>query len=244
VNPREANLPAELEVIDLGRLPYGEAYDEQIRQRDGLIAARQAGASEEPMRLLLVEHDPVITISRRLGAREHLVASEAELARMGIAVCETDRGGDITYHGPGQLVAYPILDLQRLDLGVATYMRVLEEIIIRTVARFGIEGHRDPGATGVWVDEASDTPPGASGGAKIAALGIRVSRWVTMHGLALNVATNLEHFRAIVPCGLAGRRVTSLRHLLRAAAPSMDDVKRALVEEFAAAVSGCLASAR
>ncbi len=239
MNPR-----AELEVIDLGRLPYGEAYQEQIRQRDGLIAARQAGVADEPMRLLLVEHDPVITISRRPGAREHLVASATELARMGIAICETDRGGDITYHGPGQLVAYPILDLQRLDLGVSAYMRLLEEIVICSLARLGIEGHRDPGATGVWVDHAGAGSAGEAGGAKIAALGIRVSRWVTMHGLALNVTTNLEHFGAIVPCGLAGRQVTSLRALLGAAAPSMEVVKRTLVEEFAAAVSGRLALTR
>jgi len=196
------------------------------------------------MRLLLVEHDPVITISRRPGAREHLVASPGELSRLGIEVGETDRGGDITYHGPGQVVAYPILDLQRLDLGVGAYMRLLEEIVIHTIARYGVQGHRDPGATGVWVDDPRDVATGRANSAKIAALGIRVSRWVTMHGLALNVATNLDHFRAIVPCGLTGRPVTSLRHLLGDTAPSMDDVKQSLAEEFRAAVSGRLASAR
>lgn len=239
MNPR-----AELEIIDLGRLAYGEAYDEQVRQRDALIAAREAGAPDEPMPLLLVEHDPVITVGRRPGAWDHLVASDVELARMGIAVCETDRGGDITYHGPGQLVAYPILDLQRLGLGVTAYMRLLEAIVIRTVARCGVQAHRDSRATGVWVDDASAESSGAARGAKLAALGVRVSRWVTIHGVALNVSTNLDHFRAIVPCGLVGRRVTSLQALLGDAAPSMDAVKRALVEEFRAAVRACLASAR
>ncbi len=241
-----AKLRGELEVIDLGRMRYIQAYDEQIRQREALIAARERGAGDEPMRLLLVEHEPVITVSRRPGAQDHLIASSAELYSMGIEVCETDRGGDITYHGPGQLVAYPILDLRRLDLGVAAYMRLLETIIIRTVARFGVEAHRDPGATGVWVEEGPSAAPRGegSGGAKIAALGIRVSRWVTMHGLALNVSTSLDHFRTIVPCGLVGRPVTSLQRLLGGAAPSMDEVKSVLVEEFSGAVSGCLASAR
>lgn len=240
-----ANLRGELEVIDLGRLGYAEAYDEQIRWRDALVAARERGSADEPMRLLLVEHGPVITVSRRPGSQDHLIASSAELAGMGIEVCETDRGGDITYHGPGQLVAYPIFDLRRLDLGVAAYMRLLEEIIIRTMARFGVQAHRDPGATGVWVDDGpDDVPRSEGGGAKIAALGIRVSRWVTMHGVALNISTNLDHFRTIVPCGLVGRPVTSLQRLLGDAAPSMDEVKSALVEEFAGAVSGCLASAR
>lgn len=244
MNSRETNLRAELEIIDLGRLPYAQSYAEQIRQRDALIAAREAGAADEPMRLLLVEHDPVITVSRRPGARENLVASDAELARMGIAVCETDRGGDITYHGPGQLVAYPILDLQRLGVGVAGYMRLLEGIVIRTIARFGVQGHRDPGATGVWVLDGPESAPPDMRSAKIAALGIRVRRWVTMHGLALNVKTNLDHFRTIVPCGLVGRPVTSLEQLLGDAAPMMDEVKRALVEEFAAAISVCRAAAR
>ncbi len=227
-----------LEVIDLGRMAYAPAYEMQVKHRDALVEARQRGAGDEPMRLLLVEHEPVITVSRRPGADRHLIASPAELNRLGIEVCETDRGGDITYHGPGQIVAYPILDLQRLDLGVAAYMRLLEGIIIRTLARFEIEAKRDPGATGVWVDDPAAGTGGRPVAAKIAALGIRVSRWITMHGLALNVATNLDHFRAIVPCGLVGRPVTSMRRLLGEASPTVDEVKAAMVEEFRAAVNG------
>ncbi len=227
-----------LRVIDLGRLAYVPAYDVQVEHREAMIAARRRGAADEPMRLLLVEHDPVITVSRRPGAERHLIASPSELTRLGIEVCETDRGGDITYHGPGQIVAYPILDLQRLHLGVAAYMRLLEEIIIRALARFGIEAARDPAATGVWVDDPAAGISGRPAAAKIAALGIRVSRWITTHGLALNVATNLDHFGAIVPCGLVGRPVTSMKRLLGDAAPSMNEVKAVLVEEFRAAVSG------
>lgn len=219
-------------------MAYAPAYEMQVKHRDALVEARQRGAGDEPMRLLLVEHEPVITVSRRPGADRHLVASSAELNRLGIEVRETDRGGDITYHGPGQIVAYPILDLQRLDLGVAAYMRLLEGIIIRTLARFGIEAKRDPGATGVWVDDPHGSIDGGAASAKIAALGIRVSRWITMHGLALNVATNLDHFRAIVPCGLVGRPVTSMRRLLGEASPTVDEVKAAMVEEFRAAVNG------
>jgi len=233
-----------LQVIDLGRMGYAPAYEVQVQHREALVAARSQGDGEEPMCLLLVEHDPVITVSRRPGAGRHLIASPAELTRLGIEVCETDRGGDITYHGPGQIVAYPILDLQRLHLGVAAYLRLLEEIIIRTLARFGIEAKRDPAATGVWVDDPTAGIDGGAASAKIAALGIRVSRWVTMHGLALNVATNLDHYRAIVPCGLVGRSVTSLQRLLGDAAPAMDEVKVALVEEFRTAVSERSATVR
>ncbi len=241
---------AELEVIDLGRMRYARAYQQQIRRRDALLAARQRGQADGVMFLLLVEHEPVITVSRRPGAGRHLIAPPAELARLGIEVCETDRGGDITYHGPGQLVVYPILDLQRLGLGVAAYMRWLEGIVIVVLARFGVRGHRDACATGVWVGGAGDScggggvDGGGGGGAKICALGIRVGRWITMHGLALNVSTDLDHFRTIVPCGLADRTVTSLRQLLGDAAPSMDQVKAAMVEEFSAAIRACAAPAR
>lgn len=179
------------------------------------------------MHLLLVEHDPpVITISARKTARQHLVATPDMLARAGVEVCETDRGGDITYHGPGQLVVYPILDLNTLGLRLHGYMRLLEQVVIDTLARFGIEGHRDEAATGVWV-----------GDSKICAMGVRVSRWVTMHGLALNVTTNLDHFDLIVPCGLVGRGVTSMARELGEACPSMDEVKEALASCFSARVA-------
>jgi lipoyl(octanoyl) transferase len=135
---------------------------------------------------------------------------------------ETDRGGDITYHGPGQLVAYPILDLNHLNLRLHEYMRLLEGVVIEACATWGVEGHRDEGATGVWVR-------GEEGqSAKVCAMGVRVRRWVSMHGLAINVSTDLNHFDLIVACGLAGRSVTSLKALLGEAAPGMDEVKSVL----------------
>lgn len=220
-----------LTVIDLGRLPYVPAYEAQQRHHAAVVAARDAG-SPETGRLLFVEHvPPVITISRRPDARKHLIATPDMLALAGVEIAETDRGGDITYHGPGQLVAYPILDLNTLALNLHAYMRFLEDAVIATLARFGIEGTREQGATGVWVNEpraqARETVP-----AKICAMGVRVKRWVAMHGLALNITTNLDHFNLIVPCGLAGRRATSLKTLLGDRCPTMDDVKRALAAEF------------
>ena len=212
----------ELEFQDLGRMPYAEAYAWQRDLLAEVIAARGSGGR---MAVLLVEHDPpVITVSRRRGAREHLVASPAQLAAAGVEVAETDRGGDITYHGPGQLVVYPILDLNALGLRLHGYMRFLESVVIEVLAGFGVVGHRDPCATGVWVG--GDDGHGAR---KICAMGVRVSRWVSMHGLALNVSTNLDHFDLIVPCGLAGRPVTSLAREVPAAPPGLADVRRRMV---------------
>jgi len=178
------------------------------------------------MTVFLLEHaPPVVTVTKRVGAAEHVLASDALLARHGIERVETDRGGDVTYHGPGQLVAYPILDLQRLGLKVHPYVRWLEQCIIDTLADDGLAGLRDPSATGVWV---------GSGGAperKIAAIGVRLSRFASMHGFALNVAPDLAHFGLIVPCGLQ-RPVTSLAHELGGRAPSVDAVKRRVADWF------------
>jgi lipoyl(octanoyl) transferase len=218
-----------LTVVDLGRLAYEPALALQRERLSEVVAGRDG---DGPMFLLLVEHDPpVITVSRRQGARRHLVATPEQIAAAGVELCETDRGGDITYHGPGQLVAYPILDLNRLHLRLHSYMRMLEQIVIDTLARFGVDGHRDPEATGVWVK-----PTAGGADRKIAAMGVRVSRWVSMHGLAMNVSTNLDHFDLIVPCGLAGRGVTSLQAERGKAAPSMDEAKAQLVDIFGAAV--------
>jgi lipoate-protein ligase B len=218
-----------IEVRDLGRMPYAEALALQRRLQQEVIATRGGGADPAQVgRLLFVEHDPpVVTVSRRASARRHVIATAEELARAGVELAETDRGGDVTYHGPGQLVVYPILDLNALGLGLHGYMRALEDVVIAVLAAFGVAGARDPGATGVWVD-----------GAKICAMGVRVSRWVSMHGLALNVRTNLAHFDLIVPCGLAGRRVTSLERELRDGCPAMDDVKRAMEDAFRAWTRG------
>jgi lipoyl(octanoyl) transferase len=208
-----------LPVVDLGRMPYAKAFDAQQAHHAEVLAARDT-PSPIPGRLLLVEHDPVITITRRPGASDHLLADPARLAALGIAVAPTDRGGDITYHGPGQVVVYPIVDLNALGFRLHDYMRALEAAVIDTVAAYGLAAVREPGATGVWTRPAPDAPP-----AKIAAMGVRVRRWVTLHGLALNVTTDLSHFDTIVPCGLAGRAVTSLARELGDACPPIARVK-------------------
>ncbi len=215
-----------LEVIDLDRMAYQEAWDAQRRHHAEVLAARERGEPEIG-RILLVEHEPVITVTKRPGAIAHLLASPELLARHGVELVQTDRGGDITYHGPGQLVCYPIIDLQRLHLRLHEYMRLLEQAVIDTIAVFGVTGERDPGATGVWVRRGETEPA-----RKICAMGVRVSRWISMHGLALNVTTNLDNFGLIVPCGLAGRSVTSLNALLGDACPPMERVKVELVSSL------------
>jgi lipoyl(octanoyl) transferase len=229
-----------LMVRDLGRLRYADAFTLQKQAQEEVIATRhdQDGA----MQLLLVEHDPpVVTISRRPGAAKHLVASDQQLRSAGVEVAETDRGGDITYHGPGQLVVYPILDLNRLNLRLNSYLRFLEQIIIDVLAEFEIHGQRDDCATGVWVQSNDHSRPHGFSEAvcnadrptsKIAAIGVRVSRWVSMHGLALNVTTNLDHFNLIVPCGLAGRTVTSMQRELGERCPAMTEVKDSMKRRF------------
>ncbi len=212
-------------------MAYAPAYEAQSRHAAEVLASRDAAAPEAG-RLLLVEHDPpVITVPRRPGARRHLIAGEGELNRAGVQVVETDRGGDITYHGPGQLVAYPILDLNHLVLGLHAYMRLLEQCAIDVCEACGVAGERQTGCTGVWARCGGES---AGEPAKICAIGVRVRRWVSMHGLALNVSTNLDHFGFIVPCGLAGRSVTSLAKELGDRRPTMAKVKRLLVEAFEA----------
>jgi len=214
---------------DLGRMAYAAAYERQVAAVDEVLGWREAAASNAivPLgRVFFVEHDPVVTVSRRPEARQHLIATPELLALHGVAVAETDRGGDITYHGPGQLVAYPIIDLNRLNLGLHEHMRLLEEAVIRTCATFGVRTMRDPKATGVWTMR-NETPH-----AKICALGVRVRKWITMHGLAINVTTNLDHFNLIVPCGLVDRPVTSLDRELAPTAPAMDAVKATLADHL------------
>jgi lipoate-protein ligase B len=205
-----------LVVRSLGVVPYPLALD---RQRD-LVTARQAG--DTPDHLLLLEHPAVITIGVRGRAHpHHLLVSRATLRDEGIEVYDVARGGDITYHGPGQLVGYPVLSLKPDRCDVHRYVADLEEVLIRTAASFGVEAGRVPGMTGVWV-----------GNDKLGAIGVRLSRWVTSHGFAFNVSTNLDHFRFIVPCGLEGRGVTSLERLLETP-PTRAEVEEALVAEFA-----------
>lgn len=192
-----------LRVIELGAISYGEAFALQKE----LCEERRAGAI--PDTLLLLEHPPTITLGRNAD-RSHVLASAAELAERGIEVVETDRGGDVTYHGPGQLVGYPILNLNapphRPDLH--RYFRQMEEALIRALQGFGIAGERFDGHTGVWVAREGGSPE------KIAAMGVRVSRWITRHGFALNVCPDLSHFDAIVPCGIHDYGVTSMARVL------------------------------
>ena len=209
--------PGRLEVRRLGQVPYLKAVDGQRR----LVEARKR--DEIPDQLLLLEHPSVITVGvsgRR--HRENLLVSPAELARRNIDLLEVSRGGDVTYHGPGQLVGYPILDLKPDRCDVHRYVRDLEEALMRTVARFGVTAGRVRGLTGIWV-----------GNEKLAAIGVRLSRWVTSHGFALNVTTQLEAFELIVPCGIRGRGVTSLERLL-GVPPAWSDLEAVSAEELAA----------
>jgi lipoyl(octanoyl) transferase len=210
-----------LSVRRLGTISYEDGLVLQAK----LVEERRAGAI--PDTLLLLQHPPVITlgVKTRRGPN-HIVATDEALAEEGVTVHETGRGGDVTYHGPGQLVGYPILDLAPDRKDVHVYVRDIEEMLIRTAASFGIDAKRVPGLTGVWVG-----PDGRE--EKLAAIGIRISRWITSHGFALNVSTNLEHFNLIVPCGIADRQVTSLEKLLGrhvAIAEAEQAVERAFLE--------------
>jgi lipoyl(octanoyl) transferase len=224
-----------LRVIDLGRISYAAAYARQEAEAAAVLADREAGRPRIGT-LFLLEHNPVVTVSRRAGAAANLLGSPEVFAAMGVEVRETDRGGDVTYHGPGQLVGYAILDLNLLRLGLHEYMRLLEQSVIDAAAAWGVVGERDPSATGVWVKT------GAEPAAKLCAFGVRVRRWVSMHGLGLNVDPDMRHFGLIVPCGLAGRPVTSLRAVLGTRAPSMDEVKRVVTASLARHLEERLAS--
>jgi lipoyl(octanoyl) transferase len=199
----------------LGLVPYGEALDLQKT----LVEERRAGSV--PDLLLLLQHPPVITLGVRRDSRSHVIASDGQLAMHGIDVHEAGRGGDVTYHGPGQIVGYPILDLRPDRCDVHRYVRDLEEVMIRVCADYGVAAHRVDGLTGAWV-----------GTAKIGAIGVRISRWITSHGFAFNVNTRLEDFQLIVPCGIADRGVTSLRQLLGKEL-SIEDVEDRFIRRFA-----------
>jgi lipoyl(octanoyl) transferase len=199
----------------LGLVPYDDAL--VLQQR--LVEDRRQ--DRIPDQLLLLQHPPVITLgvnARR--SREHVRATDQALADEGVALFETGRGGDVTYHGPGQLVGYPILDLKPDRCDVRRYVRDLEAVLIAVAAAFGVHAGRVAGLTGVWV-----------GDAKLAAIGVRISRWITSHGFAFNVSTNLDHFNLIVPCGIADRGVTSLARLLGREVP-LGEVERATVRAF------------
>jgi lipoyl(octanoyl) transferase len=205
-----------VQVVRWGRTTYADALARQAE----LQSARLAGAA--PDTLVLTEHEPVFTVGLRTGAAKHLVWDAATREREGVVVHETNRGGDITYHGPGQLVAYPIVSLDaRRDLHA--YLRFLEDVLIATVARHGIAAARREGLTGIWIGER-----------KLAAIGVSARRWVTMHGVALNVAPDLRHFGGIVPCGIAAAEgtVTSLAVESGARCPSLEQAGEEFAEEF------------
>jgi lipoyl(octanoyl) transferase len=204
-----------MEVRRLGRVSYADGLELQAK----LVARRQAG--EVPDTLLLLEHEPVFTLGRN-ARRENVLLSEEALQERGFAVFDTGRGGDVTYHGPGQVVGYPILDLSPDRRDVHRYVRDLEEVMIRTCADYGATALRIAGLTGTWV-----------GQDKIGAIGVRIARWVTSHGFAFNVSTDLAPFSLIVPCGIQNRGVTSLERLLGRSVP-LDEVMDRLTGHLAA----------
>lgn len=204
-----------VEFRHLGSMAYQEAWDyqEELLQqnleikknnRDKELAGVSEGLEQTHNHFLLVEHPPVFTLGKS-GHMENLLVNNEYLKSKGISFYKTNRGGDITYHGPGQIVGYPILDLERLKPDIVLYMRNLEEVIIRTLAEYGIVADRSAGETGVWLDQ--DIPHKAR---KICAMGVRTSRWITMHGFALNVNTDLSYFNLIIPCGIQNKQVTSM----------------------------------
>ena len=214
----------QLEIRRLGLVGYDEALE---LQRE-LVEARRA--NRVPDLLLLLEHAPVITLGVRSEvARANVITTGERLAELGIEVHETGRGGDVTYHGPGQIVGYPILDLRPDRCDVHKYVRDLEEVMIRTCADFGISAGRIAGLTGTWV-----------GADKIGAIGIRISRWITSHGFAFNVRTDLDHFKLIVPCGISDRGVTSLERVTGRTI-ALDEVQDALVRRFSEVFERCAA---
>lgn len=208
-----------LRVRRIGRIDYPASLE---LQRE-LVEARRANAISDT--LLLVEHPPVITLgARNRVSTSHIVASETQLREQSVTVHETGRGGDVTYHGPGQLVGYPILDLRPDRCDVHRYVRDLEEVLILALHRFGVVGRRLQGLSGVWVGDTGREE-------KIAAIGVRISRWITSHGFALNISTDLDHFRLIVPCGIADRGVTSIDRITGRQV-SRHDVEDAVIDAF------------
>lgn len=206
--------------VDLGPMNYRAAWDRQIQEHDQVLA----GGEET---VLFVEHDPVITFGRRPGVAKHLLASAQQLEAMGVQVVESDRGGDITFHGPGQLVVYPIIRLSDHHLSVSGYVHRLEALVIEALSALGIkEAFADPSAPGIWV-------PQEPSPAKVCAVGVRIRRGVSMHGIALNVTTDLRYFDLIIPCGLAGRRATSLSELLPDRLWAMGEVRDAMTSVLA-----------
>lgn len=216
-------------VTDLGAKDYKETWDFQEEVFNSIIDIKNKNREKEnkditPNYLLFVEHPNVYTLGKS-GKYSHLLISEEELAQKNATFYKIDRGGDITYHGPGQIVGYPILDLDNFFTDIHKYLRFLEEVIIKTLADYGIKGERSPGETGVWIDV------GTPFARKICAMGVRASRWVTMHGFAFNINADLSYFNYIIPCGIVDKSVTSLNQELGKNIP-LQEVKEKIKFHF------------
>jgi len=214
---------------DLGSRNYKEVWDYQTQLLEKTIALKRANRAENkneatPNYFLYVEHPHVYTLGKS-GDMSNLLINEDELVKKGAVFYKINRGGDITYHGPGQIVGYPILDLENFFTDIHKYLRLLEEVIVKTLAEYGLKGTRSEGETGVWLDV------GTPFARKICAMGIRSSRWVTMHGFALNVNTNLGYFDNIIPCGIKGKAVTSLELELNRKV-DLEEVKEKILKHF------------
>ena len=217
-------------VKDLGHKDYKETWDYQESLFEEIVELKRKNRAENtevptPNYFLFVEHPHVYTLGKS-GHIENLLIDEAALAKKGASFYKINRGGDITYHGPGQIVGYPIIDLENFFTDIHKYLRSLEEVIIRTLADYGIKGERSEGETGVWLDV------GTPFARKICAMGVRASRWVTMHGFALNVNTDLGYFDNIIPCGIRGKAVTSLNVELSKEKIDTEEVKRYILKHF------------
>lgn len=211
-----------IEIIHWGRIPYAEAWHKQQALFDARLQAKQEGNNSLPDLLISCEHNPVYTLGKN-GLSNNLLIASKDLEQKGVEFFKIDRGGDITYHGPGQLVVYPIMDLEHFGLGIKAYIHGLEEAVIVFLQNRGIQAGRLEGATGVWLQKPAR---------KICAIGVRCSRYITMHGLAFNINTELSYFRMINPCGFVDKGVTSLQEELGGAVQDIDSYRAELMQEL------------
>ena len=222
-------MPPKVKLLDMGLMSYREAWDFQEELfakiiEEKMMLRKNPEASQPQNYLLLVEHPPVFTLGKS-GKEEHVVTDEATLKSLGAEVIPVNRGGDITFHGPGQIVVYPLLDLDQFFTDIHKYLRYLEEAVIQVLAHYGLQGGRSSGETGVWLDAEGHNPR------KICAMGVRAARWVTMHGLAFNINTDLNWFNHIIPCGIQGKAVASL-HTELGREINMQEVQVLLTEKL------------
>lgn len=226
MNTEKTVVPQEVSYSNWGLIGYQDAWDRQEKLLHQNVDLKQTGRQTETQHYLIYcEHSPVFTLGKS-GHISNLLVNESRLKEKGIEFVKTNRGGDITFHGPEQIVGYPILDLEKFFTDIGRYLRSLEEVIILTIGEYGIEGDRSPGETGVWIE-----PSKKDKARKICAMGVRCSRWVTMHGFALNVNTDLSYFDLIVPCGIKGKQVTSIEKELGHKVQE-EEVRQKLIRNF------------